>query len=312
MLKSRFIQYHLNQSPFYCLQSKKKLANLLGISLTKLRKLAQSENLYIERDTVDVKRDKVRRVEEPRPELKRVQKRIEQLLKRIKLPDFIHAPARQRSYVSNARSHVNSAVVRSLDIKDYFSSTPSRRIYWFFHQQMRCSPDIAGLLTKLLTFKNCLPTGSPSSPLISYFGYIDMWETVDKIVKETNCILTVYMDDITISGEEVSDKLIWQIKTQLYRCGLRDNKNKEKHYAGEVARKVTGIIIKDGKLKIPNKQYLKMYQLRKQILREIDPIKQRKLCQSLKGLESQAQQIARANPEWMQYILKAKFYDSKY
>ncbi|MDV2995420.1 MAG: hypothetical protein N4J56_005074 [Chroococcidiopsis sp. SAG 2025] len=297
MLKSKFKQYHLNQSPFYCLQSKKKLANLLEISLTKLKKLAQSEKLYIEQDKVDLKRGKVRHIEEPRPELKRVQKRIEQLLIRIKLPNFIHAPAKHRSYVSNAQSHANSVVVRSLDIKDYFSSTPSGRIYWFFHQRMKCSPDVANLLTRLLTFKNCLPTGSPSSPLLSYFGHIDMWDTLDKIAKEANCILTVYMDDITISGESISDKLIWQIKTQFYRYGLRDNKNKEKRYAGKGVSKITGIILKNGKLKLPNKQHLKMHQIRKQILREIEPIKQRKLCQSLKGLESQAQQIARANAE---------------
>jgi retron-type reverse transcriptase len=296
-MRIKFKQYNLDQSPFYCLQSKRKLANLLGINLSKLRKLAHSENLYIERNEVDPKKDKTRHVEEPKPELKRVQKRIEQLLKRIKLPDFIHSPARRRSYVSNAQSHVNSAVVRSLDIKQYFPSTPSRRIYWFFHQRMKCSPDVAGILTELLTFKGCLPTGSPSSPILSYFGHIDMWEIISEIVKEANCTLTVYMDDVTISGENVSNKIVWQIKKQFYCCGLRDNKNKEKHYTGRIAHEVTGIIIKDGKLKIPNRQHFKMHEVRKLVIKETDLDKQKKLCQRLKGLESQAQQIAKANPE---------------
>lgn len=297
MLRSKFKQYNLDQSPFYCLHSKRKLANILGINLSKLRKLTQLENLYIEQDKVDPKRDKPRHVEEPRPELKRVQKRIDKLLKRIKLPDFIYAPAKGRSYVSNAQSHVNAAVVRSLDIKEYFYSTPSKRIYWFFHQRMKCSPDVASVLTKLLTFKNRLPTGSPSSPILSYFGHIEMWEAISEIVKEASCTLTVYMDDVTISGDNVPDKIVWQIKKQFYCYGLFDNKDKEKHSTGKIARKVTGIIINNGRLKIPNIQHMNMYACRQQIFRESDPDKQKKLQQRLQGLESQAQQIAKANPK---------------
>ena len=40
-----------------------------------------------------------------------------------------------------------------------------------------------------------------------------------------------------------------------------------------------------------------MHDLRKLVIRETDLDKQKKLCQRLKGLESQAQQIAKANPE---------------
>lgn len=295
MLKSKFKQYNLDQSPFYCLQSKRKLAILLTIDLSKLRKLTQSDNLYIEQNKVDSKRGKIRLIQEPKPELKRVQKRIERLLKKIKLPDFIHSPAKRRSYITNAQSHINAPVVRRLDIKEFFSSTQSKHIYWFFHGQMKCSPDVADALTKLLTFKNCLPTGSPSSPILSYFGYTTMWKAISEIVQDASCTITVYMDDVTISGKNVPDKIIWQIKKQFYRYGLRDNKNKEKQYPRKSVRAVTGIIIKDGRLKVPNRQHKKMYDTRKQICKEADLVKQKELYQRLEGLDSQAKQILKAN-----------------
>lgn len=122
-----------------------------------------------------------------------------------------------------------------------------------------------------------------------------MWEAISEIVKEANCTLTVYMDDVTISGDNVPDKIVWQIKKQFYCYGLCDNKDKEKHYTGKIARKVTGIIIKNGRLKIPNIQHMNMYACRQQIFRESDTDKQKKLQQRLQGLESQAQQIAKAN-----------------
>jgi retron-type reverse transcriptase len=297
MPKSKYAGYELDQSPFYCLRSQAKLAKLLQVSQIKLKVLTHAEDLYMERDIIlDPKRGKSRHVEEPKAVLKRLQKRIEELLKRIKLPDYVHAPAKGRSYISNAKAHVNAVVVRSLDIEKYFPSTPARRVYWFFHQRMKCSPDAAGILTKLSTFKEHLPTGSPLSPMLSYFSHIDMWEAISKIVECGNCNLTVYMDDVTISGDHVPDKLIWQIKKQFYRCGLRNNRRKEKHYVGNKSCEVTGIIItRKGTLKLPNRQHLKIHEKRQSTRLEIEPETRNKLMQSLRGLEAQAQQIREAN-----------------
>ncbi|MEO0971034.1 MAG: RNA-directed DNA polymerase, partial [Cyanobacteria bacterium J06639_18] len=156
MRKSKYTGYELNQSPFYCLESKAKLAEILRVNQKELNILTRSENLYVEKDCFNRKTGKSRRVEAPKLALKLVQKRIENLLKRIKIPEYIHAPAQGRSYISNAKVHINAAVVRSLDIEKYFPSTPAKRVYWFFYKRMRCSPDVAGILTKISTFKDHL------------------------------------------------------------------------------------------------------------------------------------------------------------
>ncbi|WP_407883130.1 reverse transcriptase family protein [Scytonema sp. NUACC26] len=225
----------------------------------------------------------------------RILRRIKEILSQVAIPSFIHSPALGRSYITNAKAHVNSYEVRSLDIKQYFPSSQSWRVYSFFHVVMRCSPDVAGILTKLSTVNGHLPTGSPLSPVLSYFAHIDMWETINEQVEGAGCTLTVYMDDVTISGSSVPGKLIWQIKKEFRRCGLRDNKEKEKHYVGNKPREITGVIVKDGKLNVPNRQRQKMHECRQAIKQETENAEKEHLVQSLKGLESQAQQIQKAN-----------------
>lgn len=292
MSRSKQAGYELNQSPFYCLRSKAKLARILRIRQDRLDILARSEELYIERDFFDQKRGKSRLVEEPKPVLKCLQKRIENLLKRIKLPNYVHAPALGRSYISNAKAHINAAVVMSLDIEKYFPSTPARRVYWFFHKRMRCSSDVAGILTNISTFKDHLPTGSPLSPILSYFSHIDMWESIDELTRKANCNLTVYIDDVTISGEHIPGELIWQIKKQFHRYGLKSNKDKEKYYVSKSSYEITGIIVtREGTLKLPNRQHLKAYQIRQALHSETESGKRKKLIQILQGLEAQAQHI---------------------
>jgi len=287
MASNRRKAYSLHQSPLYRLSSKRKLAEL-GITAPKLIKLRQSEGLYTEWDEVNEK-GKKRHIENPCPWLKRVQARIADLLNRIAPPKFLFCPAKGRSYISNASQHAHSASVRILDIKDYFPSTPSRRVYWFFHTRMECAPDIAGILTALSTFKGHLPTGSPLSPILSYYAYEDMWCAIDTIVCNAGCMLTVYVDDITISGPKVPEQLVWKVKKLIHRYDLRYHK--ERRYEAAI-REVTGVIIRDGKLKLPNRQLLKSYELRQKIQEEADAGQQEILHRKLQGHQSQARQIA--------------------
>lgn len=289
-LKNKYSRYDLDQSPFFRLTSQTKLAKVLWISKRKLEILIDSENLYTE--DVFIKSGKSRLLAKPRYDLKKVQKQIEDILKRLKCPDYLHSPKKDRSYISNAKVHANANVVVTLDIQNYFSSTPSRRVYWFFHKKMQCSPDVASILAKLLTFKDHLPTGSPSSPLIAYFAYVDMWDEINAIVENANCKLSLYIDDVTISGQNVSEELIWEVKKKIYSNDLSVNKSKEKRYSGKQPRQVTGVILTaKGEMKLPNRQHLKMYKVRKLLKKTNDPVTKDNLTQKLQGLESQAKQI---------------------
>lgn len=288
---NRLKRYPVNQSPIYRLRSKRRLAEILRIDLISLKRLAHSERLYTEKEVIG-KNGKPRLTERPSHELKQVQARISELLSRIEIPDFLFCPARGRSYITNASLHANNAVVRKLDIKEYFQRTSSKRVYWFFHSYMECAEDLAGILAAILTYKGHLPTGSPSSPILSYYAHIDMWEMVYTLAREAGCTLTVYMDDVTLSGVKVPDNLVWEIKKQIHRCGL--HYHKEKFYAGQVSE-VTGVIIRNGSLKLPNRQHKKIYELGQQLARGVESEQQNTLLNRLQGYEAQADQIEKAN-----------------
>jgi hypothetical protein len=223
MTKKSKKTHNIDQSPFFRLKTKKKLAKILRIDLNKLKNLSKGDDgdLYREWDET-MPNGKVRHIEHPRFALKKVQARITDLLSRITPPDYLYCPVKGRSYVSNAHRHVDGSVVRSLDIKKYFPSTTENRVSWFFHQRMQCSQDVARILTALTTFKGRLPTGSPHSPIMSYFAHEDMWQAVNVLAEQDGCLVSIYIDDVTISGDDVSDRLIWSIQKTIYGYGLRD------------------------------------------------------------------------------------------
>jgi hypothetical protein len=292
MQKSKYIGYEKNQSPFYCLNTKKKLASLLYITDKKLIRIAaQSKTLYLEREVI-TRSGKVRSIEEPNYQLKRIQKRIEELLKRIKIPDYIHSPGRGKSYITNASVHTNVFAVRSIDIAEYFHSTSEKYIYDFFCRSMRCSSDVAQILADLLTFNNYLPTGSPCSPILSYFSHEEMWSSIYEIVKDSGCNITVYMDDITISGNCISDKLVWEIDKKLRHHNLRINYNKSKHYINKKNCEITGVIISGSELKLPNRQHLKINRVTANLNKPgiNDDVRRHQLMQ-LQGLNAQKDQV---------------------
>ena len=157
---------------------------------------------------------------------------------------------------------------------------------------MQCEPDIAGILTKLASYEGHLPTGSPLSPIMSYFAHFDVWEAAARIANKNDCILTVYIDDVTVSGSKVRAGVLWEIKKAIHRAGLRYHK--EKAYFDR-ASEVTGVIIRDGKLFPPNRQRRKLKDAKKALLLPLPSTDQKELFGKMRGLKGQIDQIAAAN-----------------
>ena len=235
--------YEERDSPcFFRLISQKKLAKLLYISKPKLKMLAREENLY----TQFQKKKKdggVREISAPRSNLKSVQKQIAVLLQRITTPEYLFAPVSGRSYVDNATEHLGAESVRLLDIEDFYPSCTANKVIWFFNKRMQCSLDVSAILKGIVTRDGSLPQGSPCSPILAYFCYVDMWEEIAQIVKNERCTLSVYADDLTISGKTVPEAAIWEIKKNLRRHGHHYSVHKERRKHLKPAE-ITGVILR--------------------------------------------------------------------
>ena len=289
-MSKKHVKYHGKQdSPFYKLKTKKKLAKLLHISVEKIKRLADSEELYFNFEK-EKSSGGLRLISAPRDGLKEVQKRIADLLQRIKPPDYLLAPVAGRSYVDNAAYHKGAKSIRQLDIEEFFPNCTANKVIWFFRKQMECSPDVAAILRGIVTRRGVLPQGSPCSPILAYLSYVDMWEKIEQLVNKNDCRISVYIDNLTISGNVVPEKLIWNIKKTLQRHGHNHKVKKERSRFMKPAE-ITGVVLSGDRLLAPNRQHKRLYEVRKKLKTTRSPSQLKKLKAELTGREAQFNQI---------------------
>ena len=281
--------YERYKSPLHGLQSRRKLATLLFVSKKELKRLSGDDHLYTH---FNVKKgEKLRPVDSPRRELKVVQRRIADLLCRVTPPDFLFCPVKRRSSINNAEQHRGGRVVHSLDVRKYFPSTTSRRVYWFFHTVMGCSTDVAAVLRKIACCNDYLPTGSPLSPIMAYYAHVDVWEKVARIARTHGCVITIYIDDVTLSGTKVPMAVVWKIKQVIHAGGLRYHKEKR---AVDRRSEVTGVVLRDGEMLPANRHRMKLRKLKQAKDRELRPRTNKSLMGQLAGIKGHVEQIVRA------------------
>lgn len=279
--------YPINQSALFRVTTRAKLATRLQLTNADLVDACRNAR-YSAREIV-TKSGKRRQIREPLGTLRSIHKRVAILLSRITAPDFLYCPVKGRSYVSNAHQHAGNKQFAKLDVKSYFESTPRRRICWFFHKIMECSSDVSAILASLLSVDDdCLATGSPASPILSFYAFYDVWQNVARIAKEHGLTITLYMDDLTLSGIMVPERYVWQIRKAIYRSGLRYHK--ERRYSNGLAE-ITGVILRDGQAKLPNRQHLKAHEVRERLRSELSLDETFNLERRLVGLSAQRRQV---------------------
>lgn len=290
-MPTRKLTHELDQSSLFRLVRRRRLGELVGLTDAQLRHVTKyADTMYREFD--QRKKDGIgsRHIEDPNPILKKAQSKLANLLSRITPPNYLFCPVKRRSYVTNAVQHRSHRVVRSLDIKKYFPNTTSRRVFWFFTTVMQCDRAIAGTLTRLACYREHLPTGSPLSPILAFFAHYDMWNMIAAICRKEGLTLTVYIDDVTVSGDHVPERLMWEIKQAIARAGL--HYHKEKAFFDRPAE-VTGVFVDRGRISVPNKQFKK---LRLGLLAATTSGRNEKEAQQkLQGLKGQLLQIRKAN-----------------
>jgi hypothetical protein len=281
----------LNQSALYHVTTRLKLAKQLALTPAELEQACRHGG-YSDREII-TKNGKRRRIQEPRGVLRKIHGRAALLLSRIEAPQFLYCPVKGRSYVTNAKRHAEGKEIRKLDIQSYFDSTPRRRVYWFFHSIMHCAPDVSAILARLLTVNDHLATGSPASPILSFYAFYDMWQNIANLSAQHGFVMTVYMDDITLSGETIPERYMWEIRKAIVNAGLRYHK--ERRFIGETAE-VTGVVLRSGEMLLPNRQHRKAHALREQLRNVVDLEEKIKAERQLRGLLSQRHQVEARHP----------------
>jgi len=242
-----------NQCHLYGIRSIHALANRLGWELDKLENIAMDGGyrVYPHRKTGRI-------IQEPSAALQSLHRNMHKYLSRITVPDYLHSAVKGRSYLTNARSHVNGDALIKIDIKKFYASVPQHKVMQFFRDNLGCAADVAGLLANLICFNGKLATGSAVSPIISYYAFKETFDQIEILAIQYGLKMTCYVDDVTLSGKKASAFVLHEVRTIIYRSGLKAHK--EKYFPSGSPKLVTGVVATGKGIRLPFSRWKKIRQ----------------------------------------------------
>jgi len=242
-------RYALNQSPLYKLNSHSKLAKLLLLeSTTQLKKvISKGINNYYQS-----KLPSGRVIEVPLPQMVRIHRRINSLLNRLEIPKYMNSGVKGRSHIQNGKDHIDSKSLHKLDIAKYYPSVKFKHIENVFTNKFKCSQDVAKTIAHISTYDGYLPTGSPLSQNMAYISSRPVFDHIHQYSKDRDITFTVYVDDLTFSGEKITPKFKKYVANFLKR-NRQFTCHKFKDYKPATPKPVTGVVIRNNGLKVCNK-----------------------------------------------------------
>ena len=233
------------------LWSLKYLALRLGIAIDEL--ISVSENVEkLHWSWKEPKRNgEFRDLSDAAPRLKKIHKAIHRLLKGVDLGDSAYGGVPGRSHYSNATEHCRKRFIYKLDFKAYFPSISHYRVFHLFRHELKCSEDVASILTKLCTFQGQVPQGFGTSMDIANLVCCDLDARIRGLAKKFNLKYTRYVDDLTFSGDFFPYRFIQKVKNIIKsKSWVALNDAKEGLVGKGQAQLVTGLNVKRAKPRI--------------------------------------------------------------
>ena len=255
-------RYALDQSPLFRLRGKGQLEKVLGLSWDQTTALISGQHYRV---WESMRGSKPREIQQPLGHLQELHRRIGQLLSRIELPDYVYS-CKGRSYADNARVHLDQVPLIKTDIHHFYPSTSRAMVYRMFRDRFQCAPDIAGHLADLCCYRQeHVPTGSPLSGALAFFAAKPMFDKIEKLAEQEGCRMTLYVDDVTVSGSLATKRLLGSVRQVVHEHGLKTKQKKSKTYSANAPKAVTGAIVASDGLRLPNKRHRKIWETRREL-----------------------------------------------
>jgi hypothetical protein len=274
------------------LHSRAKLAGHLDVSLAELEGMAAAQDSLYNCFTKRIEKNgktKERRVERPKPELRRVQRRIVRLLDRIQPPEYLHSGFRGCSYISNASQHALNTRVAKIDIRSFFPNAYAGHAYRSFVDVFQCSHDVAAVLMRLTTALGHLPTGGNSSTIISFFAFKPMFDEIHSLAISHGLVMSCCVDDMTFSGTAATMGFLNEVRVIVQKFGLKTHK---RHcFEPHQPKIITGVALTSQGIRLPNSRRKKLHRAFEAFEAETNPAKRVKFGEQLLGRTTEAAQV---------------------
>jgi RNA-directed DNA polymerase len=251
---------------FLSINTPLQLAELLDVERNKLNSLINQPQYFSYR--IPKKKGGFRSIEAPEPKLKKAQKILNFFLQAAYAmirKDYVFGFVANLSQESktcniaqNARVHVGMKEVLNIDLKDFFPSIKSHQVYEVFKQLLgNENEEKAIACTLLCTYEGKLPTGAPTSPILSNFVCVGLDDALQKFAKINYLKFTRYADDLTFSSSwSISDNQVLDIIGIIHQHGFSINEQKLRKQLKHRQQKVTGLVVNE-KVNVDRRFYKK-------------------------------------------------------
>jgi RNA-directed DNA polymerase len=246
---SRFLAayfYEIHQRRLCCILNSAHLAYLLQVSSGKLNNLATDTKNHYVRFHIPKHNGKFRKIDSPKPELKRVQRKIlDTILHKVPLNSHAEGYVKHKSILSNAHRHVGKDILIRMDISNFFPSITFSRVVGTF-EALGYPYNVAELLGKLTSHKGRLPIGAPTSPAISNIVCRRMDKRFVRLGQTCAFSYSRYADDIAISSNNLHlNQMIPFFNQIINEEGFTVNHTKTIVMRNAKRQKITGVVVNE-------------------------------------------------------------------
>lgn len=239
---------------------KNDIYNILGFSESEIYNIIKNKSQYYESFEIKKKSGYTRKIDSPTGDLKLIQKVIlNRLLYSFNTHKLSFGFTPNKSRIDSAKLHINKKVLYCIDLKDFFGTITKKRIYGLLIN-LGYNQEVSELLTKLITYKNKLPQGSPTSPQISNMILFRLDKRLNGLSIKYNLNYSRYADDITFSGDKIILPTIRTIDRIIKQEGFKVQRDKTRILSQKNRQNHLGFILND-KLSFGRNKYRKLKSL---------------------------------------------------
>jgi len=190
-------------SKFLEVETDRELASVLSTAYKTLKYNLYKVHDEYKYEVFEIKKRNggIRRICAPISGIKRLQRNLAIILNHLHSPKFcVHGYVKERSIITNAKSHINKRIVVNIDLKDFFPSINFGRVRGLFMSYpFNFDSKVSTVLAQICCFDGCLPQGAPSSPMLSNYICYSLDNQLLRLARECKVNYSRYADDITFS-----------------------------------------------------------------------------------------------------------------
>lgn len=199
------------------------MAVLLGTTKDKLEALLRDRESCISRRSLEIN-GKQRQLAVPIRKLRSVHERMKYHLNKIKQPCYLYSPRKGRGQRDNASVHAANRHILKVDIRQFYPSTTQEDIFRWAYHTAGLTDDVAGLFAKLVAIDGKMPFGSPVSPILTSLVHRPMFDRVYRLCEDEGLTMSLWVDDLTISGASVSGAFLDRVRGAIRAGGFQTHK----------------------------------------------------------------------------------------